>query len=113
MSLPWSEQQREWLQAMGHPVLVLALQPEVSAEAPAQLAEATAEPGPPRSPPGGRAAPVDRLHEALLRATGRRGTDAGQVLQQLSVDAEVLRGDAGAKRAAWRRLREMRGPRPR
>ncbi|MDQ3617692.1 MAG: hypothetical protein M3374_03090, partial [Pseudomonadota bacterium] len=24
MSLPWTEEQREWLQALGHPVLVLA-----------------------------------------------------------------------------------------
>ncbi|MDQ3206060.1 MAG: hypothetical protein M3Q40_06065, partial [Pseudomonadota bacterium] len=33
MSLPWSPQQREWLQALGHPMLVLAADGRVDAPA--------------------------------------------------------------------------------
>jgi hypothetical protein len=100
---PWSPQQREWLQAMGHDVLVLA-----GAEAKAELAAPPSErplpaPRAPRSPTVTAAGDSPMLR-ALLRAAGRR--DLGDL--QWLPDPATLRGDAAAKRALWPRLRTLR-----
>ncbi len=51
------------------------------------------------------------LRRALLKATGRTGAEAEQMLRELGVDTED-RMDAAAKRALWARLRQLRGHRP-
>ncbi|MFP7722500.1 hypothetical protein [Lysobacter sp. A3-1-A15] len=49
------------------------------------------------------------LHRALLRAAGQRTARAAEgMLAELGVDTAALRGDAGAKRALWQRLRTRR-----
>lgn len=102
MSAPWSPQQREWLQALGHDVLVLA------AAAPAQSPPAAAQAARPAASGRGptRSAPTDAaLLSAVLRAAGRR--DVGELAAWLP-DAATLRGNAAAKRALWPRLRALR-----
>ena len=114
----WSRQQREWLQALGHPPLMLVdhqafvsaslPEPQLPVE-PAQPATASAErearPSVPVRPD------EDRLQPALLRATGLPAAEADRALQTLGVDASALRGDPAAKRALWSRLRRLRGGR--
>ena len=110
MSLLWNAQQREWLQALGHPVLVLSG---------AGLAEAALEPidatSPPvaASPAAGDRPDADDLYRALLRATGQPLGAAERALRQLAIDSAVLRGDPAGKRALWPRLRRLRAGRPR
>ena len=102
---PWTPQQREWLQAMGHDVLVLA---GTEAMAMAELAAPpSGRPLPaataPRSPTVAAAGDGPMLR-AMQRAAGRR--DLGDL--PWLPDPATLRGDAAAKRALWPRLRTLR-----
>lgn len=106
--LPWSAEQREWLQALGHDVLMLAAsagpeplpQPQRETAAPAPRREATT-----------RLAAASPLLRALARAAGRDEQDA-ELLQTLP-ELATLRGNPAARRALWPRLRALRkrGPR--
>lgn len=115
MSAAWSPQQREWLQALGHEVLVLAAAdtaPGPAADAHANGNAATTAIGVPGTAgsarPPGTAAGDSPLLRALLRAAGRR--DPGDLAWL--PDPATLRGNAAAKRALWPRLRTLRqGPR--
>ncbi len=108
MNAPWSPQQREWLQALGHEVLMLA-----GAQAPAELAPPPAPADLPATEarvasasrgPTAAAAAESPLLRAMLRAAGRR--DVGDLAWL--PDPVTLRGDAAAKRALWPRLRTLR-----
>ncbi len=101
MSASWSPQQREWLQALGHEVLVLA-----GAEAPSPATSVLASTTPDHPAPTRPAAGDGPLLRALRRAAGRRDLDQLVWLP----DPESLRGDAAAKRALWPRLRHLRKP---
>lgn len=97
MNATWSPQQRQWLQALGHDVLVLA-----GAQAPPVAPAARPAATPPRQvPPVAGDSPLLR---ALQRAAGRRD------LADLAwlPDPGALRGNAAAKRALWPRLRSLR-----
>lgn len=126
MSL-WSAQQREWLQALGHPALALAGAPEAAPparqEPQAVSARTDVEPrasAPERRPerPAERATTAttatparsgdDALLRAVLRAAGRR-PDAPPDEAVLNLyDAATLRGYPAAKRALWPLLRSLR-----
>ena len=103
MNASWSAQQREWLQALGHDVLVLA-----GAEAPAEVASLPSEHPLPAAPaprgPTVATAGDSPMLRAMLRAAGRR--DPGDL--PWLPDPATLRGDAAAKRALWPRLRALR-----
>jgi len=127
--LPWSPQQREWLQALGHDVLALA---GAASASPARAAPDPApaqEPAPalpqgvdrdaarvPRAPaparPATARAPAEStLLRALAQAAGR-APDDGELLRALPPLAS-LRGNPAARRALWPRLRALRrGVRP-
>jgi hypothetical protein len=115
----WSAQQREWLQALGHPALALAsTAPEA---APARLdAEPVRAPAHERAPgprAGHERTPAargdDALLRAVLRAAGHRPGDAPDEAVLALYDAAALRGYPAAKRALWPLLRSLRrGPRP-
>lgn len=102
--LPWSAEQREWLQALGHDVLMLAsttqmepqLQPQREVATRATRAEIAIR-------PAGTASPLLR---ALARAAGRNEQDAEllQVLPELA----TLHGNPVARRALWPSLRALR-----
>jgi hypothetical protein len=104
---PWSAQQREWLQALGHEVLMPASAGDVTAAEPerpgdravaaprAAKADALAKP----------AAPLPPLLAALARAAGRNPQDS-ELLAALP-DLATL-GDIAARRALWPRLRALR-----
>ncbi|KQZ56344.1 MULTISPECIES: hypothetical protein [unclassified Lysobacter] len=132
MSL-WSAQQREWLQALGHPALALAGAAPESAPAAPEVAPARVPgheraPGPRAAhermpadapaPERARPAPAarggdDALLRAVLRAAGRRPGDAPDEAVLALYDAAALRGYPAAKRALWPLLRSLRrGPRP-
>ncbi len=99
MTMPWSPQQREWLQALGHDVLLLA--------GTATDAERLPVAGsPPRGTVAGPTAD-NPLLRAVLRAAGGRGIAE---LAAWLPDPASLRGDAAAKRALWPRLRTLRKP---
>lgn len=99
--LPWSAEQREWLQALGHDVLMLASATTV-AEPPREARSSAPEPvATARS-----AAAVSPLLRALARAAGRSEQDA-ELLQVLP-DLATLRGNPAARRALWPRLRALR-----
>jgi hypothetical protein len=101
MNMPWDPQQREWLQALGHDVLMLASNegsreiPLAGPSEPAAAHRGAVASGPSESP----------LMRAVLRAAGRR--EAGELAAWLP-DTAALRGDAAAKRALWPRLRALR-----
>ncbi|HEY0659793.1 MAG TPA: hypothetical protein VGD21_00500 [Lysobacter sp.] len=99
MSTPWSAEQREWLQALGHEAMVLAPMSALSA-AGVTGRVADSDVAPPAPWPDGP------LLRALARAAGRRATDAE--LARLLPDPATLRGNAAAKRALWPRLRALR-----
>lgn len=99
MSGPWSAQQQEWLQALGHEVMVLAPTPATSTSVAA--ATTSGDEGPPAAP-----WPDGPLLRALARAAGRRPAD--DEFARLLPDPAALRGDAAAKRALWPRLRALR-----
>lgn len=104
MNAPWSPQQREWLQALGHEVLMLA-----GAAAPSEeLSPAAASSACPAVSPRGSAGTAHAdspLLRAVLRAAGRR--DIGELPAWLP-DTATLHGNAAAKRALWPRLRALR-----
>jgi hypothetical protein len=101
--MPWSDEQREWLRALGHDVLMPA------------SAEGLAEPErpAPRAPAAesaGRAVPMAGAPASLLRALARaagRGEGDAEFLQALP-DLATLRGNPAARRALWPRLRGLR-----
>lgn len=97
MNGSWSPQQRQWLEALGHDVLVLA-----GAEALPVATAGRPAPTPPRQP--APAAGESPLLRALLRAAGRRNPADLAWLP----DPGALRGNAAAKRALWPRLRSLR-----
>ncbi|UTA54165.1 alanine acetyltransferase [Lysobacter soli] len=126
MSEPWTAEQREWLQAMGHTVWSIAPAEALAAERqPESNEDRGRDDAAPSSGPRGamreaaallarderpaRAAPArphgDRLLHSLLRAAG--GADEASVMQ-LAGDIAALRGNAPAKRALWPRLRALR-----
>ncbi|RDY68850.1 alanine acetyltransferase [Lysobacter soli] len=126
MSEPWTAEQREWLQAMGHTVWSIAPAEALAAERPPESNEdRSRDDAAPSSGPRGamreaaallarderptRVAPArpqgDRLLHALMRAAG--GADEASVMQ-LAGDIAALRGNASAKRALWPRLRALR-----
>ena len=87
MSTPWSAEQTQWLQAMGHQVWNLAAADTPAAEATTTIHEAEALLRPmtpertqrPRQTPAARApaqAPQDRLLQAVLRAANRTAGDS-------------------------------------
>jgi hypothetical protein len=122
LTSPWSAEQREWLQAMGHQVWSVT-EPGAATAGPAASERALAEPAadeasaparPARSaerasaaaPP--RPTSPDRLMQAVLRAAHREAGDTA--VSALVPDAAVLRASAAAKRALWPLLRAMRRP---
>ena len=117
MSTPWSAEQTQWLQAMGHQVWTLAAADTPAAEATTTIHEAEALLRPmtpertqrPRQTPAARApaqAPQDRLLQAVLRAANRATGDVA--VSALLPDPSTLRGNAAAKRALCPRLRRLR-----
>ena len=125
MSEPWTAEQREWLQAMGHTVWSIAPADALAAERQPESNEDRSRDAAPSPGPRGamrevaallarderttRVAPArpqgDRLLHALMRAAG--GADEASVMQ-LAGDIAALRGNASAKRALWPRLRALR-----
>ncbi len=134
----WSAEQQGWLRALGHAVYLPADWPTeagaaVAVEAPVARASAVADPVPAapahRARPPAReaidtAAPVrqapatlrsgaaklpDRLHFALIRASGcnPNAPGAAELFAQWPSAAE-LRGNPAAKRALWPALRRLR-----
>ena len=103
MNAPWNGQEREWLQALGHDVLVLA--GKSAAPESATIASSTvSDTGSARGTAGNK--PTDiALMRAVLRAAGRR--EVGELAAWLP-DPASLRGNAAAKRALWPRLRALR-----
>ena len=87
--MSWDPFQREVLEALGHPPMR-------------------------HSGPERPRLPDDPLLHALLRASGRRADapDAHDLVDGWP-DWRTLRGDAGAKRAIWPRLRALRAGGPR
>lgn len=114
MSLPWSPEQREWLQALGHPMMVLAIDgwiasnsdPEPVTPRETAVGSAVARGHTPATAPG--QADDSPLHRALLKATGLPADQAEQVLRSMDVRAATLRSDPAAKRALWPSLRRLR-----
>jgi hypothetical protein len=109
--LPWTSEQREWLHALGHDVLVLVpAGSDVLAEVGRPpRSEATAKPRPTANP--AKPAPsASSLLRALARAAGRDEDDA-ELLKTVP-DVSVLRGDPAARRALWPRLRALRKRKP-
>lgn len=107
---PWSAEQREWLQAMGHDVLMLAPK-----GASANVVAAHVETPMPREQARQEApTPADGpLLRALARAAGRRDTsELAALLPGASILPAALRGNAAAKRALWPQLRALRRSRP-
>ncbi|GAB3348514.1 hypothetical protein [Lysobacter tyrosinilyticus] len=100
--LPWSAEQREWLQALGHDVLMLAS--TTAAEPQPELREAVAPASKPET--GARPAAASPLLRALARAAGRSEQDAD--LLQVLPDLATLRGSPAARRALWPHLRALR-----
>lgn len=131
----WSAEQQGWLRALGHAIYLPADWPTeagapVVADAPVVRDEApAAAPAAPRArppardaidtpPPARRAAPAprtggaklpDRLHFALIRASGcnPNAPGAADLFAQWPSSAE-LRGNPAAKRALWPSLRRLR-----
>ena len=105
MNPSWSPQQREWLEALGHEVLVLAGAEPTVEEPPTRPAETPLPVARAARAPAVSAAGESPMLRALLRAAGRR--DGGDL--PWLPDPATLRGDAAAKRALWPRLRALRG----
>lgn len=102
MSAPWSAEQREWLQALGHPAMALA------GSAPAAMPDEPVRAAPAPASAVGAPSNIDALFRALLRATGQRAAEAEQVLRPLAIELAALRGNPAGKRALWPRLRRFR-----
>ncbi len=134
---PWSAQQHEWLSALGHTVY-LPGHPELDAGVPATVethvrkdAEAVEKAPPARRPPvaarpaarePATPAPAahvpptaratrlpDRLHIALIRASGcnPNAAESAAIFAGWPATAE-LRNNPAAKRALWPQLRALR-----
>jgi hypothetical protein len=131
----WSAEQQGWLRALGHAVYLpadwpteagapmVADAPVVRDEAPAPAPVAAPRARPPArdtldSPPPARRAPAprtggaklpDRLHFALIRASGcnPNAPGAAELFAQWPPSSE-LRGNPAAKRALWPALRRLR-----
>jgi hypothetical protein len=110
---PWTEQQRGWLQALGHDVLMFA--PGAVATMPADPAPSTSavraagrpDSGLRSQPATAKSAAADSpLLHALARAAGRQAQDAEFLL--VLPDLSTLRGNAAARRQLWPRLRALR-----
>jgi DNA polymerase III psi subunit len=119
MSTPWSAEQTQWLQAMGHQVWTLPAADASPAQATTTIQEAATLLKPatperterPRQVSAPRApAPTaqDRLMQAILRAANRAAGDVA--VSALLPDPSALRGNAVAKRALWPQLRRLRRP---
>ena len=120
MSTPWSAEQTQWLQAMGHQVWTLPAADAPPAQATTTIQEAAAllKPAPPErtgrprqgSAPPRASAPAaqGRLMQAILRAANRAAGDLA--VSALLSDPSTLRGNAAAKRALWPQLRRLRRP---
>ena len=110
--LPWSSEQREWLQALGHDVLMLAPAGSEPRMAAGRAAEVEM---PARSRPvtvaAARPTAASPLLRALARAAGRSEDDA-EFLKTVP-DLSVLLGNPAARRALWPRLRALRKRVPR
>lgn len=110
--LPWSREQLEWLQALGHDVLMLApVGSDVRAH-PDRPSRAEM-PSKSRPAPGAAERPASSappLLRALARAAGRSEDDA-EFLRTVP-DISVLRGNPAARRALWPRLRALRRRKP-
>jgi hypothetical protein len=131
----WSAEQQGWLRALGHAVYLPADWPTEAgapmvadapvvrdeAPAPAPVAAPRGPPPPPPTPPtpppppgapaprtGGAKLP-DRLHFALIRASGcnPNAPGAAELFAQWPPSSE-LRGNPAAKRALWPALRRLR-----
>ncbi|WP_454832116.1 alanine acetyltransferase [Pseudoxanthomonas wuyuanensis] len=119
----WSAQQQVWLSALGHTLYLQGGLPEMPIEAatpvprqtsPAPVSRAAAstastavrQPAAPRR--GGSRLP-DRLHFALIRASGcnPNAPGAAELFASWPPSSE-LRGNPAAKRALWPRLRALR-----
>jgi hypothetical protein len=129
----WSAEQQEWLSALGHTLYVPGPLPVAEPESPPagqpQVSPASAIPVPARrappaptagatantsAPPRRAAAALpDRLHFALIRASGcnPNAEGAAEIIAQWPSSAE-LRGNPAAKRALWPALRKLRRPNP-
>ena len=110
--LPWTSEQLEWLQTLGHDVLMLA---PAGSEVRAEAEQSSNAEMPPKSRPGasGSAKPASStspLLRALARAAGR-SEDDGEFLKTVP-DISVLRGNPAARRALWPRLRALRKRKP-
>jgi hypothetical protein len=104
--LPWTSEQREWLQALGHDVLMLVpAGSDVRAEADSGSG-ALAKARPAASPAAKPASSASPLLRALARAAGRSEDDA-EFLKTIP-DVSALRGNPVARRALWPRLRALR-----
>ncbi|MDR7097667.1 hypothetical protein J2X04_000014 [Lysobacter niabensis] len=113
---PWSAQQREWLQALGHEVLMPASAGDgVAAPEPpgdragaaprAAKADVPTKDVPTKDAPTKPEAPLSPLLAALARAADRNPQDS-ELLAALP-DLATL-GDVAARRALWPRLRALR-----
>lgn len=133
----WSAQQQEWLSALGHTLYLPGPLPDAALENPAPSAQSHRSPAPAtasaasaparRAPPAPSARPAagapvpsrraaavpDRLHFALIRASGcnPNAEGAAEIFAQWPSSAE-LRGNPAAKRALWPTLRKLRRPNP-
>jgi hypothetical protein len=114
MSLSWSPQQREALEAMGLPVYRMAgatapaaarTDASTAAPAAARTDASTAAPAAIRGE-SAAASTLDPLMLALLRAAGL-GRDAAPLTGDWPAP-QTLRRDPQAKRALWPRLRALR-----
>lgn len=103
MNAPWNAQQREWLQALGHDVLVLAGNP-AAPESATTASSTVSDAGSARASAANQPADIP-LMRAVLKAAGRR--EVGELAAWLP-DPASLRGNAAAKRALWPRLRALR-----
>jgi hypothetical protein len=109
--LPWSSEQLEWLQALGHDVLMLA---PVGSEVRAEAVQSSNAEMPPKSRPGASDSKPASFTSPLLRALARaagRSEDDDEFLKTVP-DISVLRGNPAARRALWPRLRALRKRKP-
>lgn len=95
--MPWSDEQQRLLRAMGY---VLYAQAPAAASLPLPMAATGAA-----ESAGAAMLDVSRLLQALRKAAS--GHDVSAVITDVA-DVATLRGNAGAKRALWPKLRALR-----
>ena len=105
----WSAQQREWLQALGFDVLVLAGRADTVPVSPdvTQVGDEALRSVAQRNSGAAARAQDSALLRAVLHAAGR--CELGDLAAWLP-DPAALRGDPVAKRELWPRLRALRRP---